>query len=111
MTRPLTRDEIEAAYRAACRLEVRTLKPGNVHIFADGHRMTVADFDTSAEVSAPHISNNTLPVGTRIRRAVEATSPPSLKTPTSASCSCACPSLSLPKSRDLRRWKKNSKAS
>ena len=73
MTRALSRDEIEAAYRAACRLEVRTLKPGNVHIFAAGHRMTVPDFDTSAEVSAPHISNSALPVGTRIRRAVEAT--------------------------------------
>lgn len=73
MTGPLTRDEIETAYRAACRLEVRTLKPGNVHIFADGHRMTVEDFDRSTEVSAPHISDPTLPVGTRIRRAVEAT--------------------------------------
>ena len=73
MTGSLTRDEIEAAYRAACRLEVRTLKPGNVHIFADGHRMTVADFDRSADVSAPHISDDTLAVGARIRRAVEAT--------------------------------------
>ncbi len=73
MTGPLTRDEIEAAYRAACRLEVRTLKPGNVHIYADGHRMTVVDFDTSTEVSAPHISDPALAVGTRIHRAVEAT--------------------------------------
>ncbi len=73
MNRALKRNEIEAAYRAACRLEVRTLKPGNVHIFAEGHRMTVADFDLSTEVSAPHISDDTLPVGTRIRRAVEAT--------------------------------------
>jgi triphosphoribosyl-dephospho-CoA synthase len=73
MTGPLTRDQIETAYRAACRLEVRTLKPGNVHIFADGHRMTVEDFDRSTDVSAPHISDPTLPVGTRIRRAVEAT--------------------------------------
>ena len=73
MTGPLTQDQIETAYRAACRLEVRTLKPGNVHIFADGHRMTVEDFDRSTDVSAPHISDPTLPVGTRIRRAVEAT--------------------------------------
>lgn len=73
MSRTLPRDAITAAYRAACRLEVRTLKPGNVHIFADGHRMTVADFDTSADVSAPHICDPTRPVGTRIRHAVEAT--------------------------------------
>lgn len=73
MSRSLTRDTIAAAYRAACRLEVRTLKPGNVHIFAEGHRMTVADFDKSADASAPHICDPTLPVGTRIRRAVVAT--------------------------------------
>jgi triphosphoribosyl-dephospho-CoA synthase len=73
MTRALNRGEIETAYRAACRLEVRTLKPGNVHIFAGGHRMTVEDFDLSTEVSAPHIADDTLSVGTRIRRAVEAT--------------------------------------
>jgi triphosphoribosyl-dephospho-CoA synthase len=73
MTRALKRDEIVAAYRAACRLEVRSLKPGNVHVFASGHRMTVADFDRSAEVSAPHIANTTLRVGTRVRRAVKAT--------------------------------------
>lgn len=73
MSRTLTRDAIATAYRAACRLEVRTLKPGNVHIFAEGHRMTVADFDKSADVSAPHICDPTRPVGTRIRHAVEAT--------------------------------------
>ncbi len=73
MSRTLPRDAITAAYRAACGLEVRTLKPGNVHIFAEGHRMTAADFDTSADVSAPHICDPTRPIGTRIRHAVEAT--------------------------------------
>ena len=28
-------------YQAACLAEVEALKPGNVHIFADGHGMTV----------------------------------------------------------------------
>lgn len=73
MSAALPREIVAQAYRAACRLEVRTLKPGNVHIFADGHRMTVADFDRSADVSAPHVANPDFPVGTRIRRAVEAT--------------------------------------
>ncbi|MBX6323666.1 MAG: triphosphoribosyl-dephospho-CoA synthase, partial [Rhodospirillaceae bacterium] len=31
---------IAAAYVAACLAELRALKPGNVHAFADGHRMT-----------------------------------------------------------------------
>ena len=73
MSRTLKRDEILTAYQAACRMEVRSLKPGNVHVFASGHRMTVADFDRSAEVSAPHIANTTLRVGARVRRAVKAT--------------------------------------
>lgn len=73
MTTALPRYVIAEAYIAACRLEVRTLKPGNVHIFADGHRMTVADFDASADVSAPYIADPALPVGQRILKAVEAT--------------------------------------
>jgi triphosphoribosyl-dephospho-CoA synthase len=73
MTAALTRNVIVEAYIAACRLEVRTLKPGNVHIFADGHRMTVADFDHSANASAPFIADPALSVGDRILKAVEAT--------------------------------------
>lgn len=64
---------IAAAYRDACRLELAALKPGNVHARSAGHGMTVADFERSAEVSAPHIAAAGLPVGDRIRRAVEAT--------------------------------------
>jgi triphosphoribosyl-dephospho-CoA synthase len=73
MNGPLPGALIAQAYLSACRLEVRTLKPGNVHVFAEGHRMTVADFDRSADVSAPFICEHGLRVGTRIRRAVEAT--------------------------------------
>ena len=73
MTAALPRNVIAKAYIAACRLEVRTLKPGNVHIFADGHRMTVADFDHSANASAPFIADPALSVGDRILKAVEAT--------------------------------------
>jgi triphosphoribosyl-dephospho-CoA synthase len=73
VTRQLTSSEIEQAFIAACRLEVRALKPGNVHIYADGHGMRVADFEKSAEAAAPHIANPNLRVGQRIRRAVDAT--------------------------------------
>jgi triphosphoribosyl-dephospho-CoA synthase len=73
MSGPVPRARIAEAYLAACRLEVRTLKPGNVHVFAEGHRMTVADFDRSAEASAPFVSDPDLRVGARIRRAIEAT--------------------------------------
>ncbi len=70
---PLSPPDIAQAYIAACRLEVRTLKPGNVHVHAEGHGMSVQDFDLSADVTAPHISAPGHSVGQRIRRAVEAT--------------------------------------
>ncbi|MGQ0674430.1 MAG: triphosphoribosyl-dephospho-CoA synthase [Hyphomicrobium sp.] len=71
--RPLPRARIEAAFIAACEAELEALKPGNVHVHADGHGMQVRDFHLSARVAAPHIVNSRLRVGARIRRAVEAT--------------------------------------
>lgn len=66
-------DAVAEAFRAACRAELQALKPGNVHVHADGHAMTVADFLASAEASAPHIADPHLPVGRRIEAAVAAT--------------------------------------
>lgn len=54
-------------------LELQALKPGNVHIFADGHRMTIQHFITSAEVSADLLCQPDLSVGERIFGAVKAT--------------------------------------
>lgn len=64
---------IEAAFLAACRAELEALKPGNVHVHAAGHRMTVADFLASAAASAPPIAAAGRGVGARIRAAVAAT--------------------------------------
>ncbi|MGB4812036.1 MAG: triphosphoribosyl-dephospho-CoA synthase [Methylophilaceae bacterium] len=61
------------AYKAACLAELEALKPGNVHIFADGHGMTIDHFIKSAEATAPVISMPDLTVGQRIYLAVEAT--------------------------------------
>ena len=65
---------IAAAFTAACRDEVNALKPGNVHVFADGHRMQAAQFLSSAEVAAEPITAPGARIGLRILRAVEATS-------------------------------------
>ena len=46
-------------YTNACMAELTALKPGNVHLFADGHGMLVQDFIKSAEVSAPFFSPHT----------------------------------------------------
>jgi triphosphoribosyl-dephospho-CoA synthase len=67
------RAELERAYIEACLLELRALKPGNVHVHAGGHRMSVAAFETSARVSAPALCAPGLAIGERILEAVRAT--------------------------------------
>ena len=67
------RRRIGDAYRAACALELDALKPGNVHRASAGHGMTVADFMTSAAVSAVPLTESGLGLGARVYRAVAAT--------------------------------------
>lgn len=69
----LLREGIEAAFINACMTEIEALKPGNVHVYAAGHRMTVADFDASAKAAAPFIAAPDLSVGERIEGAMRAT--------------------------------------
>ena len=64
---------VAGAYLAACQTELRALKPGNVHIHAAGHGMTVDQFLASAEATAPIIAHPGLTVGERIHGAVVAT--------------------------------------
>ena len=64
---------VAAAFRAACRDELESPKPGNVHLFAPGHRMEAQNFLDSAEAAAPAIAAGDLGVGARILGAVEAT--------------------------------------
>ncbi|WP_454855329.1 triphosphoribosyl-dephospho-CoA synthase [Rhizobium binxianense] len=68
-----TRQQILTAYLDACRAEIDALKPGNVHRFADGHRMTAGQFLESADVSAAWICEPHASVGQRILGAVTAT--------------------------------------
>jgi triphosphoribosyl-dephospho-CoA synthase len=64
---------IAAAFEAACRDELAALKPGNVHAFADGHRMSTADFVRSAAAAARPLTQWGTRIGQRILDAVEAT--------------------------------------
>jgi triphosphoribosyl-dephospho-CoA synthase len=66
-------DAVAEAFLAACRAELKALKPGNVHVHAAGHGMTVADFEASALAAAPYVARPRLAVGERILGAVEAT--------------------------------------
>jgi triphosphoribosyl-dephospho-CoA synthase len=64
---------IAAAFQAACRDELEAPKPGNVHVFASGHRMTESDFVRSADAAAAPLAQPRARVGARIQAAVEAT--------------------------------------
>ena len=65
--------EIADAFTAACLEELDAPKPGNVHHYASGHRMTVDDFVRSAAAAAEPLAHRGARVGARILAAVEAT--------------------------------------
>ena len=65
--------QLASLFKAACLSELEALKPGNVHIFADGHGMTVEHFIASAEAASAVIALPDLTVGERILGAVKAT--------------------------------------
>lgn len=73
MNRAITPAALERAVYRAFRLDVMALKPGNVHQYAAGHEMSVADFLHSAEVSAPILAHADMSVGERILHAARAT--------------------------------------
>jgi triphosphoribosyl-dephospho-CoA synthase len=64
---------IAAAFRASCRDELNAPKPGNVHNFSPGHRMTAVEFVRSADAAALPLSQPGARVGRRILDAVDAT--------------------------------------
>lgn len=69
--------KIQTAYLHACLAELAALKPGNVHVFADGHGMQVQHFVESAQVSAPVLCDDgqfgRRHLGQRILDALQAT--------------------------------------
>ena len=64
---------IETRVKASFLGEIQALKPGNVSIYADGHDMTAADFERSAEIVTPIICDPNKRLGQRILAAVDAT--------------------------------------
>jgi triphosphoribosyl-dephospho-CoA synthase len=70
---PGRRAALRRAYLEACTIELQALKPGNVHVHAAGHGMTVADFALSAEASVEPLTVTAAAVGRRIRDAIAAT--------------------------------------
>lgn len=70
---PLMVFSIEKAFVHACLCELEALKPGNVHVFADGHGMVVNDFVKSAEAAAPYLCQPNGAVGPRVLGAMQVT--------------------------------------
>jgi triphosphoribosyl-dephospho-CoA synthase len=66
-------ERIAEAFKSACLAELRALKPGNVHVFAGGHRLTTEQFTRSADAAAAPLSVPGARVGRRILDAIEAT--------------------------------------
>jgi triphosphoribosyl-dephospho-CoA synthase len=66
-------ERVAGAFKAACAAEIEAPKPGNVHVFADGHRMTADEFRRSADAAAAALAAPGARVGQRILDAVEAT--------------------------------------
>lgn len=73
MLKPFNPVQLAAAFHSACMGELQALKPGNVHVFADGHGMSIDDFIKSADASAAVIAAADASVGVRIFNAVQAT--------------------------------------
>ncbi len=73
MNQPILNQQIGQLFKVACMAELEALKPGNVHIFADGHGMTMHDFMNSAEAVAHEIAQADLSLGQRIFNSVQAT--------------------------------------
>jgi triphosphoribosyl-dephospho-CoA synthase len=65
--------QIAEAFKWACVAELNAPKPGNVHVYAAGHRMTAGEFVRSAVAAAGPLSAPAARVGERILGAVEAT--------------------------------------
>ncbi|MFA6162263.1 MAG: triphosphoribosyl-dephospho-CoA synthase, partial [Methylobacter sp.] len=65
--------QLSDLYQQACEVDVQAFKPGNVSVYAEGHDMVVADFRTSAKVSATPLCNPDYSLGEKIYYAVKAT--------------------------------------
>ncbi len=69
----MNRKALEKVVMASFFGELEAFKPGNVSIYADGHNMTVADFQKSAKVSVPLLCEMNSTLGQRILSSVCAT--------------------------------------
>jgi triphosphoribosyl-dephospho-CoA synthase len=65
--------QIASAFKYACRDELDAPKPGNVHVFANGRRLGVEDFERSAVAAAGPLTAPGQRVGARILGAINAT--------------------------------------
>ncbi len=71
MGESIPEENVREAIQQACLTELEALKPGNVHVHAEGHGMTVGHFRASAAIAAEHLSRRDTSLGEKILGAVE----------------------------------------
>jgi triphosphoribosyl-dephospho-CoA synthase len=69
----IAHQQLVELYRQACDIELQAFKPGNVSAYAEGHGMSVSDFQISAKVSSEPLCNPAYSLGEKIFYAVKAT--------------------------------------
>ncbi|MFK7815791.1 MAG: triphosphoribosyl-dephospho-CoA synthase [Gammaproteobacteria bacterium] len=67
------RKELINHYLQVCKLDVESLKPGNISLYSGGKDLSVDDFLNSAKASAEPITDPALSLGSRILHAISAT--------------------------------------
>lgn len=70
---PKLRKELIKHYLYVCKLDVESLKPGNISVYSGGKDLSVDDFLSSAKVSSEPITDPESSLGLRILNAITAT--------------------------------------
>ncbi|MDQ7089301.1 MAG: triphosphoribosyl-dephospho-CoA synthase [Methylococcales bacterium] len=69
----ISASKLSKLYHDACDIELQAFKPGNVSVYAEGHDMTIKDFQLSAMASMTPITNPNYSLGEKIYYAVKNT--------------------------------------
>ena len=70
MVNPNIRILLKKQIKFVCDTEMKSLKPGNVHKFSEGHGMNIKDFYQSSSIISKCLTKNNLDLGRKILTSV-----------------------------------------
>ena len=70
MVNPKIRILLKKQIKFVCDTEMKSLKPGNVHKFSEGHGMNIKDFYQSSSIISKCLTKNNLDLGEKILNSV-----------------------------------------